>query len=60
MRLNIPPKVRAGLYIVTSLGTPVVVYLLAKGYIGDLEVALWGGEVAVVNAMAALNTDTKE
>ena len=56
MQLNIPSKVRAALYIFTALGTPVVAYLNAKGYIAALEVALWSGEVAIISAMAALNT----
>ncbi len=62
MKLNIPSKLRAALYIFTALGTPVIIYLRAKGYIGELEVALWGGEVTVINTMAALNTpiDNKE
>lgn len=55
MRINLPSKVRAALYVFTALGTPIVAYLLAKGIIGELEVALWSGEVAVVTSMAALN-----
>lgn len=56
MNFNIPYKVRAALYILTAIGTPVVGYLLAKDVIGELEVSLWGGLVTVVNSMAALNT----
>jgi hypothetical protein len=55
MTLNLPYRVRAALYIITAVGTPVVAYLLAKGTIGTLEVSLWSGEVAVVSALAALN-----
>lgn len=55
MKFNLPPKIRATLYVVTAIGTPIVAYLLAKGYIGELEVGLWSAEVTVVNAMAALN-----
>lgn len=57
MLINIPYKVRAGLYILTGVLSPVVVYLLAKGYIGDLEMALWAGEVTVISALAAFNVD---
>lgn len=60
MRVNLPAKVRAALYILTALGTPLVAYLLAKGVIGELEVSLWSGEVAVVTAMAALNVSNPE
>lgn len=56
MNLNPSRRVRAALYLVTALGTPVVVYLQAKGLIGDLEFILWSAEVTVVNGIAALNT----
>lgn len=55
MRINLPAKARLGLYLLTALGTPLIAYLFAKDIIGELEVTLWGAEVAVVNAMAALN-----
>lgn len=55
MSFNLPPKVRAALYVLTALGTPVVAYLFARGTIGTLEVTLWSAEVSVVTAMAALN-----
>ena len=55
MKLNIPPKIRARIYILTALGTPVVAYLKSRHLIGDAEVALWSSEVAAVGAMAALN-----
>lgn len=61
MRINLPHRIRATLYVITAIGTPVVAYLLARGVIGELEVALWSGEVAVVSSMAALNvTNTEE
>jgi hypothetical protein len=56
MTLNVPYKVRAALYIFTSLGTPVIAYLFAKDIIGELEVTLWAAEVTAVNIMAALKT----
>lgn len=56
MTLNIPPKIRAAIYILTALGTPVMTYLLAKEVIGTLEMALWSAEVTVVTTMAALKT----
>lgn len=59
MNLNFPPKVRAVLYVVTALGSPVVVYLLAKGIIGELEMALWAAEVTAVSALAAFNVSLK-
>lgn len=55
MNLSLPSKVRAALYIVTALGTPIIGYLLAKGIIGELEVALWSALVTAVSALAAFN-----
>ena len=60
MQYNLPPKVRAVLYVLTSVGTPFIAYLFAKNLIGELEVTLWAAEVAVVNAMAALNVSVKK
>lgn len=56
MPLNPPRRVRAALYVLTAIGTPVVAYLNAKGYIGSLEVGLWSAEVAAASGLAALNT----
>ena len=56
MQINLPPKVRLALYVLTALGTPVVAYLFAKGHLGELEVALWSAEVSVVSVLAAFNT----
>lgn len=55
MTFNPSPKIRAALYVLTAVGTPLVAYLASKGTIGDLEVGLWSAEVAVVNVMAGLN-----
>lgn len=60
MRVNLPDKVRVGLYVLTAIGTPVVGYLLSKGTIGELEVGLWGGLVTAVNSMAALNVTVND
>lgn len=59
MTVNLPPRVRVALYILTGLGTPLVAYLAAKGIIEDLEVVLWSAEVTVVSGMAAFNVATK-
>lgn len=55
MTVTIPRAFRLALYLLNVLGTPVVVYARAKGWIGDLELALWGAEVAAVMALAGLN-----
>ena len=59
MKLNLPPKARIALYVLTLIGTPVVAYLFAKHYIGETEVTLWAAEVMVVNALAAFNVTDK-
>lgn len=60
MRVNLPDKARVAIYVLTALGTPVIGYLLTKGYIGELEVTLWGGLVTAVNSMAALNVTVND
>ena len=55
MRINLPSNVRAAIYVFTAVGSPVMGYLLARGIIGELEMALWTAEIAAVTAMAALN-----
>lgn len=53
MDINIPPRARFVIYVATGLISPVMAYLLAKHYIGQLEMALWTAETVFVNAMAA-------
>lgn len=60
MRVNLPDRVRVGIYVLTALGTPIIAYLLAKGIIGELELSLWGGLVTAVNSMAALNVTVND
>lgn len=55
MNLNPPSNIRKALYIITGVGGPIVAYLLTKGVIGNVEVALWSAEVAVISGMAAFN-----
>lgn len=57
MTLNVPYKVRAALYVFTAVGSPVMAYLLAKGFVGELEMVLWSAEVTAVAALAAFNTE---
>jgi len=57
MSLNPPRKVRAAIYIFSVLATPLVIYARSKGYIGDLEVALWSAEQMAVLSLAAVNTN---
>jgi len=54
---NLPPKFRFFLYVLASLGSLVAAYLFAKGYVGDAELALWAGIVAIINGLAAAKTN---
>jgi hypothetical protein len=60
MTIKIPPAVRVALYVLTLLGAPVVVYLRARGIIGDLELTLWGAEVTAVSALAAFHVPSSD
>lgn len=55
--LNIPARARLVLYVATALGSLLLTYGIAKGvgWLGDPEVALWSGIVALVNGLAAVN-----
>ncbi len=59
MNLNLPPKARLVLYVLTGIGSLAVGYMSIKGYIGESEVALWAGLSAFVNGLAAYNVNTK-
>ena len=60
MKLNPSRRVRAAIYLVNVVGTPVVAYALAKGWIGVGEVTLWGTEATAAFALAGLNTPRAE
>lgn len=55
--INIQPKVRFTLYLLSALGSVVVAYLFSRGLIGDAETAAWAGVVAIINGLAAANTN---
>ncbi len=55
MKLNPPSQVRAALYVLVMIGTPVAAYLQIKGYIGTPEIALWTALTSAVALMAGFN-----
>lgn len=57
--ITLPPKVRLAIYLASGIGSAVVAYLVARGFAGDAEVALWAALVAVVNGLSAANVPTK-
>lgn len=63
MDLRLPAKLRAALYAISALGTPVVAYLNEREIIGAPEVTLWSALAAVIGGMAAfkaISPDTPE
>jgi len=57
MKVNINPKIRQALYVLTAIGTPLVAYLLAVGVLDENAVALWSAEVTVVSVIAGFNVN---
>ena len=55
MTVNLSRRTRIAIYVANVLGTPVVAYAHARGWIGDLEVGLWSTEVAAAFVLAGLN-----
>ena len=55
MDINVPSKVRAALYIVTGLLTPVVAVLTTQGILPDWVNVLWSAEVLFVAGLARFN-----
>lgn len=56
MNLNPSRRTRALIYVSNLLAAPVVAYAFAKGWIGTLEVSLYGSEVSAAFLLAGLNT----
>ena len=56
---SIPPKVRAVLYYLFAVGSVVLTYCVAKGYVGTDELALFAGIAAVFGFTAGANTPTR-
>jgi hypothetical protein len=55
MKLNLPPEIRAILYAVTTIATPVVAYLGTQGRLSDFAVGLYGVIITAVTALAFKN-----
>ena len=57
MNLNPPYKVRAALYVLLMLGSPIIAYLQTENLIGASELNLWLGLSTVIAFMAGLNVN---
>jgi len=57
--MNLPPKVRAILYALIAVTSPVVAYLGQEGTISTFVVGLFSVIVTAVSALALSNVDGK-
>ena len=57
--ISLNPTIRFVLYLVAAIGSAVAAYLFAKGVVGDAELGLWAAIVAIINGIAAANTNTQ-
>lgn len=55
MTVNVPPRLRLAIYLLNVFGAPLVAYLFAKEWIGELEVTLFAAEVSAAFLVAGLN-----
>lgn len=60
MTLNIPRKVRAAIYIITVMGTAVIVPLEAGGVVPTLALTVWASVAGAASGLAALNLTPEE
>lgn len=59
MNINLPPKVRATLYAVIALSSPVIFYLGEQGKLDSFYVGLFSVVVTAVSALAFSNVSKK-
>lgn len=61
MKLNIPRNIRAAIYIITVMGTAVIVPLEAAQVIPTIVLTVWASVAGAASGLAALNiTPTDE
>lgn len=56
MQINLPVKLRFALYVVTGVGSLVMIYLSSKGIVGEAELKFWAGFTTFIGGLAAVNT----
>jgi hypothetical protein len=57
MNINLPPAVRATLYVVIAITSPVVAYLVAEGVLSTFVAGLYSVVVTAVSALAFKNVN---
>lgn len=60
VNLGLTPKIRAVIYVVVTIGSFLMTYLVAKGYVGDAESALWTAISGFATLLALGNTPTEK
>lgn len=60
MKVNLPTKVRFGIYVFLGLGSILMSYLSAVGLVHAAEMTAWTMFSAFVGGLAAVNTDIQE
>lgn len=53
--MNLPPKVRQAIYVLTAVASPVMAYLQQTGTISDFVFGLFAVVVTAVASLAAVN-----
>lgn len=59
MNINLPPNVRATIYVLVVLGTAVVVPLNLAHILSDTVMAVWTSVAGAASGLAAFNMGTK-
>lgn len=55
MKITLPYKIRASLYILAGISGPVVIYLATTGQMSDAAVACYGGLMVFIAGLAGFN-----
>lgn len=60
MNINLPPKVRKAIYVLSTVATPVMGYLATQGVVSEFWFGLYAVVMTAVTGLAAVNTNTDE
>lgn len=62
MRVNLPPKWRVGIYIITGVLSPIIAVLTTPevAILPSWVMLVWAGEITFVGTMAGLNVSNPE
>ena len=55
MNINLPANLRAAIYVITAIGSPLVAYLGQQEVISAFWVGLWAVVVTAVAGLARIN-----